>query len=447
MKRTKWGITSIGIVPHIRKENRAKKEEMAFIKTKQKYQLVELTKSQFRQFSTIHSQANFQQTVEFSELLEKRGWQRVFFLGIKNEDEQIIGATLVSGMKMKISYYYEICGGMLIDYDKEEVVAKFMYEIKKFVKQHNGSLLTIKPNVVYQQKRSNGSIIRKPNQGLHNLLQSLKLTHEGFTQGYCDASPRCIFVKELKEMTSKKLLQSYHSSTRTKINRSIKKGIQIRELSERELPLFKDIMQHTSDRKGFSDKELEYYQILKETFKKEAKFLVAEVNIKMYMKSLFKQLVVNEEKHNQLIADTPKKKNQEQGLKEERLAIQKRIDEICQLSKSIENSQPLIVAGGLFIETSNEIIYLFGGMYEEYKNFQGASHLLQHHMMTYALERHIPRYNFYGISGVYDGTDGVLNFKRSFGGIVEEHLGSYHCILKPIQYYVYRYLKNKQKTK
>ncbi|WP_348922661.1 peptidoglycan bridge formation glycyltransferase FemA/FemB family protein [Enterococcus rotai] len=407
------------------------------------YKLTELTKGEFQQFSVTHQQANFLQTVEFAELREKRGWQKNFFVGIKDRENKVIGAALMSGMKNKLGFYYEIDGGMLLDYSDTELVTQFIHSIKKFAKRHNGLLLTIRPNIVYQKKDSNGLALDSTNQLTHDLLLSLKLKHEGFTRGYENKTPRCIFVKDLTGMTQEELLSSYNSSSRAKINRTAKNGIQVRTLTESELPIFRDIMNSTSNRKNFHVKDLDYYKALKKTFKEQAKFLVAEIDLEQYMKSLFNQLVVNEENDTNLIVDTPKKKKRKAGLKEERLAIQKRLDEIGQISRKVDITKPLILAGGLFIVSSNEVLYLFGGMYEEYQNLGSPTHLLQHHMMSYAIKHQTPRYNFYGISGIYDGSDGVLNFKKLFGGYVEEQLGSYNLVVSPVRNFVYKQLKKR----
>mgnify|MGYP000010369936 FL=1 len=50
-------------------------------------------------------------------------------------------------------------------------------------------------------------------------------------------------------------------------------------------------------------------------------------------------------------------------------------------------------------------------------------------MMSRCLERGVTRYNFYGISGVFDDPEddgrGVLEFKQGFDGYVEELPGEF----------------------
>ena len=59
-------------------------------------------------------------------------------------------------------------------------------------------------------------------------------------------------------------------------------------------------------------------------------------------------------------------------------------------------------------------------------------------MMSRCLERGVTRYNFYGISGVFDDPEddgrGVLEFKQGFNGYVEELPGEFVLPVKPVAY-------------
>ena len=57
-------------------------------------------------------------------------------------------------------------------------------------------------------------------------------------------------------------------------------------------------------------------------------------------------------------------------------------------------------------------------------------------MLHLCVERGVGRYNFYGISGVFDDPDdegrGVLEFKQGFNGYVEELPGSFVLPVRPM---------------
>ena len=88
----------------------------------------------------------------------------------------------------------------------------------------------------------------------------------------------------------------------------------------------------------------------------------------------------------------------------------------------------------MFILYGDEIIYLFSGSYAEYMQFCG-QYRLQWEIIKYAADHNYKRYNFFGIQDVFNpnGKDrGVYEFKKGFGGYVEELLGAYELSLSPI---------------
>ena len=85
------------------------------------------------------------------------------------------------------------------------------------------------------------------------------------------------------------------------------------------------------------------------------------------------------------------------------------------------------MSAAMFILYGDEIVYLFSGSYEEYMKYCG-QYRLQWEIIKYAADNGYRRYNFYGIQDVFNpkGKDyGVYEFKKGFGGYVEELLGSY----------------------
>lgn len=95
--------------------------------------------------------------------------------------------------------------------------------------------------------------------------------------------------------------------------------------------------------------------------------------------------------------------------------------------------EDVVMAGSLFIYTPHEAVYLFSGSYTEFNRFY-APVVLQERVMTKALEKGIPFYNFLGIQGVFDGSDGVLRFKQNFNGYVVEKPGKFRYYPSPLKY-------------
>ena len=100
----------------------------------------------------------------------------------------------------------------------------------------------------------------------------------------------------------------------------------------------------------------------------------------------------------------------------------------------------VVVAGALFIQQPQEMTYLYSGTYEAYKDYYGP-YQIQDKLIQRAVANGIKKYNFYGISGRFDGSDGVLGFKTAFDGEARQLVGSFVLPVQPIKYKIYRLLK------
>ena len=158
------------------------------------------------------------------------------------------------------------------------------------------------------------------------------------------------------------------------------------------------------------------------------------LNTKKYKANLLKEIADLETKVNKLsdaLANAKKKAN----LQEEIEYNQKYLQDITNLEKEKGTLIPLSAA--MFILYGDEIIYLFSGSYDEYKNYFG-QYRIQWEMISYAALNNYRRYNFYGIKDI-NTTDneelGVLKFKQNFNGYIEELIGAYSLpINKPIYF-------------
>jgi alanine adding enzyme len=404
-------------------------------------QFTKLTEAEFTKQALASPAGNFLQTSEMKHLLEKRG-RLCEYVGVKR-DEQVIAAAILSKMKIKFGYVYEIDGGIVMDYQDKACVTTFFTGLKKHMKKGKGMYFNFTPNLVIRYCDQDGEVLETVNQDVFDYLVSEGFIHQGFDTRNFEGSPRWCFVKELNGLTESTLFQSYGKAAKYDIKKTNEYGITTRELSYEELPLFFKLTEETSQRRGFANKDLAYYQSVYKEFGDQAKFLVAELNFATYLANLdekLQNLQATLNKINEALVENPKSRkrnNQKKEFEDEVRTVRKRIDE----AKSMGNEQDTeILAGALFIIHPQEVVYLFSGTYEKYKQYY-APYLLQHEMLTFAVQQNIPRYNFYGIDGVFDGSDGVLKFKQSFGGTIEELMGSFQWTLQPFKYSLYSFLK------
>ena len=54
--------------------------------------------------------------------------------------------------------------------------------------------------------------------------------------------------------------------------------------------------------------------------------------------------------------------------------------------------------------------------------------------MLEALKRGISFYNLLGVTGHFDGSDGVLRFKQNFNGYIVRKMGTFRYYPRPLRY-------------
>ena len=92
--------------------------------------IIMLTQQQFKNYSNLHHQRNFGQTIEYSLLEENRNYNKVF-LGLVDESNNLHAATLllIKNISPTIKEAFAP-NGFLIDYTNYDLVKTFTEELK-----------------------------------------------------------------------------------------------------------------------------------------------------------------------------------------------------------------------------------------------------------------------------------------------------------------------------
>lgn len=97
----------------------------------------------------------------------------------------------------------------------------------------------------------------------------------------------------------------------------------------------------------------------------------------------------------------------------------------------IYGDQDVILSAAQFFVMPNEVIYMFSGMYDEFREFS-APFLIQDYMLKYAYAHQIEHYQFMGVNAPDNPDQGVLKFKQNFKGYIWQSSGNYELVIKPI---------------
>ena len=396
--------------------------------------LITLTKEEFQAYSDQVSSRSFMQSVQMGDLLEKRG-ARIVYLAL-NQEGEIQVAALVYSLPMLGGLHMELNSGPI--YTQQDALPVFYAELKEYAKQNGVLELLVKPYETYQTFDSEGNTIDVKKKSIIQGLTDLEYQFDGLTTGYPNGEPDWLYYKDLTDLTEKNLLNSFSKKGKPLVKKAETFGIQLKKLKREELSIFKDITRSTSERREYSDKSLEYYEKFYDSFGDQAEFLIATLNFSEYLSKLESEQAKLEGILDKLRLDlsknphSEKKQNQLREYSSQFETFEVRKAEARDLIEKY-GDKDVVLAGSLFVYMPQETTYLFSGSYTEFNKFYAPA-VLQKYVMLESIKRGIQKYNFLGIEGVFDGSDGVLRFKQNFNGYIVRKAGTFRYYPKPLKF-------------
>ncbi|MGX8850278.1 aminoacyltransferase [Amedibacillus sp. YH-ame10] len=410
---------------------------------------VELTQEEYQTYFISSKAHNFWQSIEMANMRAKKGWE-IHYLGVKENEEILCACTLQSMDVYRGNKLFMALRGFLIDYHNDDLVNYFMKELIAFLKEHKCLYMKLDPYISYQQHDIDGNTIEGTFKEDHliKVLESFGFQHQGFRTHHDDEfEPRWMSVLSLEDTSEEALLKQMQSMTRRNINFTEKTGIKVRELKRNELSILEKVVEATGNRKNFNKPDLAYYESFYDCFQEHMSALFAYLDMNEYIARIEDEYTAEEANINKLkdaVEKNPEAKktaNRLQQAQDNLSVIEKRKIEALQLQSAHGNEIPL--AASMFVKYPNEVLYLFGGSYSEFHKFKG-SYAIQWYAIKDALHHHVPKYNFYGISGNFseDAQDyGVYLFKKGFHADVIELVGDFIYIGNPSAYKQYQMLR------
>ena len=397
---------------------------------------VELNEKEFMNFVNKRPEKNFFQTIMMKKRMEKENI-KVYLVGVKEKDE-IIAASLIAetGFKFLGKKSFEAYKGFILDYQNTELLKFMTNEVKEYLKSKGALNLFIDPYIPAVSRDMDANIV----EGVDNRNVTKELEKLGYKYNENGAQVKWCYCLDINGKSSDELFNEFRSSTRNNINKTNSKfKLNVRTLTKEQLPEFKKVTSDTCDRREFSDKTLSYYENMYDAFGEDVTFKICELNCDTYIEHLEEENKEFERKLNEL-SDSASNKKKKEVMRKDIENNNKKIEDTKKLKEEKGNVIPLSAA--MFMLYGDEIVYLFSGSYAEYMSFCG-QYRLQWEIIKYAAENGYKRYNFYGIQDVFnpEGKDrGVYEFKKGFGGYVEELLGSFSLDIS-FECKIYNFLK------
>ena len=361
-------------------------------------------------------------------------------LAVKENNKILAYSTFIYFPYRKFFYKVTAQHGPIMDYSNNELVRFYMAELKNYFAK-DFRVLCVRVNPFLNER------IYKDIEYVETTEDAIKtdkiLTSLGYKPLNDDLftnptlASRCVFSKSLDEnITENNLLKNISQIARYTINRTMKEGVQVREIDifdEEDAKIFDKINRDTEERIDFSIRDNTYFKSLKNNIGDKAHYLVSYIDCNQFVETTTNTIANLEKERDDL------KEKLEQGkvnakkatnrLKEfdENIAIwYKKIDKIKELKE--ENGNIINLSCATFIESGQDLIYFTSGAMRKFHRYEGPYAIL-FHMMKYAINNNFKYFNFFGTSKDFESEEatdyGVLQFKRNFNGNIEYFMDNY----------------------
>ena len=407
--------------------------------------LKQITEQEYLKYISKYENLNFFHSVEWGKFKSKTNWQ-MEIVGMY-EDSNLMAASILLSQKIPVlnKKMYYCPRGYVLNYENTNLIKEYTLNLKKYLKEKKAIFLKINPYIEYQKRDKDGNVIGdNNNKNLINYFKKIGYKHYGLYKEMDrkkDLEPRWMSVLDISDKSIDQLLKDMRPTTRWMINKSTKNYITVFEGKYEDLPNYKRLMEHTSQRRKFQDRPLSYYQIMYEELSKSKifKLLLATIDLDKLKVQIEEDIAKLDDRIN-MIKCNPKKQTQIVEFNNQIDSLNHKLSDLDNKIKEY-GSNP-IISGGIYLSYGDQVVYLFGGSYKDFMSY-GAQYLMQYEIIKYAKENNFKKINFYGIDGDFEKSGknyGLFDFKRGFNSDVVELIGEFDLVVNSFYYLLYNFL-------
>ena len=407
--------------------------------------LKNIEKDQYDKFVNTHkTKSHFLQSLSWGEFSKSKKNLTPYYLGLVNEEDKLVGATLLLEKKLPLNYsYFYAPRGFVIDFKKKELVREMTKQVINYIKDKNAIFLKIDPDIIKTQfNYLNEEIVNNDWEDIFNTLKEVGFKHQGFTKNFETMQPRYTFRIDLTQ--SLEDIESHFSkTTKQRIAKSKKLDTEVVIGNKNDIHEFYHLMTLTESRKDFISYNEDYYETLYEIFNgnelSKATLFLGKVHINKTIKALEKNLKEINDQISILPIDNLSKsaKAKLQELTKQKDKILSDIEKYKNYKKEYGND--LTLSAHMIIEYGNKAWVLYAGNHnilsETYVNYN-----TYYEHLKYCKDKGIEIYDQFGTIGDLSENNsrlGLHEFKKKFGGNYVEFLGEWDYVTKPFMYFVF----------
>ena len=401
--------------------------------------IITLDEISFDKFANAHKYRNYYQSSAYGKSIKNNGYD-IHYIGIEDDLGNLLGASLLLYKEVMMNYKIAYAPrGFLFDYTNINNLKEFTTRLKKLLSKQGFISITIDPYIPVNIRNKDGKIININNEA-NISLENLKAS------GYNYLGPNLFFESEKPRFEAiitlnqniKDIYQLCEKRVRHKIKKAIRSGIEIYKGSEKDLPIFYDLI------KKKYNKPLNYYIDLYNNFNTNIDLYFAKLNTETFVITSRLQYEREIETNNNLpnkIQNTTKI-NVKNKLINEKMESDKLVNTykknlVWATNLLKANPEGLIIGTTLNLSYDNVCYLIIEGFNQNFKTLN-SNYLIKFKYI-----------NLNAVSGEFSKAtkySGLNEMKLGFNSLITEYVGEFELIISPLPYNLYKNL-NKEKKK
>jgi len=407
--------------------------------------LKNIDKEKFDTYVKEHkTKSHFLQSLSWGEFAKIKKGLTPHYLGLINENDELVGATLLLEKKLPMNFtYFYAPRGFVIDYNKKEIVREMTKKVVEFAKTKKAIFVKIDPDIIKTEFNYLNEEIPNPQyESIFTTLKEVGFKHQGFTKNFETMQPRYTFRVDLTQ-PMEEIEEHFSKTTKQRIAKAIKLDTEITIGTKNDIDEFYHLMTLTESRKDFISYNKDYYETLYEIFNgnpsSKATLFLGKVHINKTIKALEKNLKNINNQISILPIDNLSKsaKAKLTELTKQKDNINKEIEKFKEYKQ--EYGQEITLSAHMIIEYGDKAWVLYAGnhniMTETYVNYN-----TYYEHLKYCKNKGIKIYDQFGTIGDLSKDNprlGLHEFKKKFGGNYVEFIGEWDYITNKPMYFVF----------
>ncbi len=399
----------------------------------------ELTADEFRNFNLNYNLKSLYQTPEYGFVMNNQKFE-VSFLGMIDENDNIIATTLILIEKKDNFKYAYAPRGFLIDYNNDFLVETFTNLLKKYLGKKNIIAIKLSPMIIKNIYDTKYNIISENNyfNKIFDNLKRLDYYHFGFNYYFEALKPRYEAVIDL-DLPYYMLFNNITKKYKTKIRSAEKRGIKVYKGTDKNLEY---LYLQTANK---YPRDLNYFKDCYKYFKKgnNIEFFFTKLDTNKYLKYITKKYHQQENncsKLNKMLNKINNEKIIDKKMYNDKLLIEYK-NELIKATNYLKNYPNGIITSSILVVKNNDEAYvLMDGFDSKYKEFN-SKHLLIWKLIERYSKMGLKKFNLGGMTNPIlekNKYKGLNEFKLGFNAKCIEYIGDLELITNNSLYFIYK---------